>query len=207
MRNVLLKNFQRNLVWVMIILLIGACAPEQAAEDVAPDPTPLVPTLGIPPTATFTPAPTVTPEPETLYLSDGLPEGLIKLDELIGINLSANPDASFWLGPAENAPPGEVLVTVTWVYALAAPFPTLMDNISLNELQAYWLGNPAGAVDALAQLFVPDLLARQLVGVWGAPDETRIQTFQQPPEINVLWEENAWVLLPFEALDPQLKVI
>jgi poly-gamma-glutamate synthesis protein (capsule biosynthesis protein) len=167
----------------------------------------LLPTFGNPPTATPTQDPTATPAPLTLYLSEKLPSELIALDAISGVVISADPTASLWFGPAVEAPSGEVLQTSALVFALAAPFPTLLDDISLDELQAYWLGMTVGRLDAVTRLYVPELLFQVLVERWGTPGEARIQSFQEPPEIAALWEDNAWMLLPFEELNPQLKVI
>jgi poly-gamma-glutamate synthesis protein (capsule biosynthesis protein) len=121
--------------------------------------------------------------------------------------LSTDPGADLWFGPADAASAGEVLGESTWVYALAAPFPTLVDDLSLSELQAYWLGKPEGALDEVAQLYVPGTLVHALGERWGTPDETWVQPYEQPPAVELLWETGAWALIPFEALDPQMKVI
>ncbi|HOM66828.1 MAG TPA: CapA family protein [Brevefilum fermentans] len=189
------------------LLLISACVSEPVFNELPPDPTPLLPTFGNPPTATPTQDPTATPAPLTLYLSEKLPSELIALDAISGVVISADPTASLWFGPAVEAPSGEVLQTSALVFALAAPFPTLLDDISLDELQAYWLGMTVGRLDAVTRLYVPELLFQVLVERWGTPGEARIQSFQEPPEIAALWEDNAWMLLPFEELNPQLKVI
>ncbi len=201
------KIIQISLVVILLLLLISACVPEPVLDELPPDPTPLLPTLGNPPTATPTQVPTATPVPVTLHLSEKLPSELIALDALSGVVISGDPGASLWFGSALEAPSGEVLQTSTLVFALAAPFPTLLDDISLDELQAYWLGMTVGRLDEVTLLYVPELLLQALVEHWGAPGETRIQSFQEPPEIAALWEDNAWILLPFEVLDPQLKVI
>jgi poly-gamma-glutamate synthesis protein (capsule biosynthesis protein) len=201
------KTIQISLVVILTLLLISACVPEPVFNELPPDPTPMLPTPGNPPTATPTQVPTVTPAPVTLHLSEKLPSELIALDAISGVVISADPAASLWFGPAMEAPSGEVLQTSALVFALAAPFPTLLDDISLDELQAYWLGMTVGRLDEVTRLYVPELLFQALVERWGAPDEARIQSFQEPPEIAALWEDNAWILLPFEALDPQLKVI
>ncbi|MDI9565818.1 MAG: CapA family protein, partial [Chloroflexota bacterium] len=207
MYSVSTKIIQISLVVTLSLLLISACVSEPVFNELPPDPTPLLPTFGNPPTATPTQDPTATPAPLTLYLSEKLPSELIALDAISGVVISADPTASLWFGPAVEAPSGEVLQTSALVFALAAPFPTLLDDISLDELQAYWLGMTVGRLDAVTRLYVPELLFQVLVERWGTPGEARIQSFQEPPEIAALWEDNAWMLLPFEELNPQLKVI
>jgi poly-gamma-glutamate synthesis protein (capsule biosynthesis protein) len=136
-----------------------------------------------------------------------LPAGAIELESLGEISLIDDPGAILWFGPEVDAPAGEILGTATWVYALAAPFPTLADEISLSDLQATWLGNRIGVLETVSTLYVPEALAQVLADRWGNPDEDWVQPYQQPPVVEMLWDTNAWALLPFEALDPQLKVI
>ena len=202
-----IKFIRFSLIIVVIILLISACAAETGPETIPPDPTPVLPTLGIPPTATSTPEPTATPEPLTLYVSEAVPQDVIDLDALNDITLSADPDAGLWFGLAENAPPGEIVGVATRVYALAAPFPTLMDDLPLSDLAASWLGTRVEALEGVSALYVPETLVQVLAERWGAPDKVWVRPYQQPPASELLWEDNAWALLSFEVLNPQLKVI
>lgn len=204
MRKRLLTVCQFSLTAMVLLILISACTVEPALEVHPPDPTPLLPTLGILPT----PTPTATPQPLTLYLADGLPPGMISLEALGEVSLSDDPGAVLWFGPGADVPDDvEILLTATQVYALAAPFPTLMDDVPLSDLQAYWLGEPQGALAAVTALYVPDALLQTLTQRWGNPDPARVHVGEEPPAIETLWETGAWALIPFDSLDPQLKVI
>ncbi|MFU8827346.1 MAG: CapA family protein [Brevefilum sp.] len=208
MRKRILTVCQTSLTAMILFMLISACAVEPTLETLPPDPTPLVTTLGIPPTATPAPTPTATSQPLTLHLAGGLPSGMVRMDALGEISLSADPGADMWFGPADATPDGsEVLYTTSWVYGLVAPFPTLTDDVPLSDLQAYWLGDPQGALEAVPTLYVPDTLALALSQRWGNPDPARVQIGEEPPAVETLWETGAWALFPFEMLNPQLKVI
>lgn len=162
-----------------------------------------------PPITSTEPTPTQTPidKPLTLFISNLVPAEIIDRGQLIDVRLTDDPSADLWLGLGINAPGGEVLSTSTWVYALTAPFPTLVDDISTNDLQAYWQGNLENSLSAVPKIYVPKVLALGLEEKWGKPDPVRIERYQSPPEVDVLWESRAWAILPFDELNPRLKVI
>jgi poly-gamma-glutamate synthesis protein (capsule biosynthesis protein) len=136
-----------------------------------------------------------------------VPMEVISQADLQEIQRSTEADATLWFGPQTAAPQGERLASLNWVYALAAPFPTLVDDISLVDLKAYWLGNPDALATSVTRLYVPEALFQVLRDRWGASDPALIEPYQNSPEIEVLWETDAWIILSFDALDPKLKVI
>ncbi len=203
------------LLLIILGLLIAGCATSQGttlttdlpkasstAESTTPAQTAAVPTAAIA-EATTTP----TPANPTLYIAEPLPQGILSTQDLSNITLSDSPQASLWFGLAEDAPAGEILHTSEWVYALAAPFPTLRDDVSSADLQSLWQGSPASDFTSPSRLYVPDELAASLSAAWGAPSDVTTLTYQSLPEIDTLWDENAWVILPFDALTPRLKVL
>ena len=196
------------LVVMLLIAILAACSNFQGLENDVDDQVPQDPTATSPAAdPTQLPVPTATKVPASLYLSDLLPAAVVAREALAGIFVSDDQGADFWFGFELDAPPGEVLYTSTWVYVLAAPFPTLTDNVSWDDLRAYWLGEPAGVFASVTRLYVPKSVLPVLEHHWGIPDADLVEAYQDPPEIDGLWEENAWVILPFEALEPTLKVI
>ncbi len=158
-------------------------------------------------TASPSASPSSTPQPLSLYLDGSLPDGMINLEETNTIVLGDEAKAALWLGERSQAPDGRTLGSATWVYALAAPFPTLRDDIELSALQAFWHGDQEETLSQVGRLFVPKVLKDALEIRWGTPDRFAISFYQDVPETDRLWEENAWAILPFDALDPRLKVI
>jgi poly-gamma-glutamate synthesis protein (capsule biosynthesis protein) len=90
-----------------------------------------------------------------------------------------------------------------WVYAVAAPFRTLQDDISLADLHALW---QAGGLVLDAET------AAVLRGWWGEP-ETAATIIPTAELINALWDRQSGydtpvlTILPFEQLEPRLKVL
>ena len=196
------------LVALLLTTVLAACSSTQRTDLGVEDQVFLSPTAAstsaLP---TLTPIPTATKAPASLYLSDLLPAAVVERESLADILLNDAQGADLWFGFEFDAPPGEILHTSTWVYALAAPFPTLMDDISWDDLGAYWLGEPADGLASVTRLYVPSAVLVVLEQHWGIPDDDLVEVYQDLPEIDELWEANAWVILPFEALEPTLKVI
>jgi poly-gamma-glutamate synthesis protein (capsule biosynthesis protein) len=196
----------RCLLLLLAVVLVGCAGALQPAVDVS-NPTETLPTVTATHLVTLTPTPTPTAVPVTLFVSDAVPNDVIDWDRLPGVQRSDSQTAALWLGPAVDALAGEVLSVSSWVYALAAPFPTLVDDITLSDLQAYWSGNPEGDLTSVPVLYVPEMLVWELSESWGAPDISLVEPYPNSPEIDLLWDTNAWVILPFEQLEPKLKVI
>ena len=150
------------------------------------------------------PSPTPIEDPLTIYIEETTPDGIFQKDNL---PLANDRDAALWFGLADGAPEGEILTTAEVIYAIAAPFPTLTDDINLAVLQAFWRGTPMLDMTEVTKLYVPVelgvVLARQLGNF--APD--LVTLVDSPPNPEKLWDENAWAILPFDKLDPMLKVI
>jgi len=143
-------------------------------------------------TAISTPTDIAQNGPVSLYLDETLPSGLIKVESASNITLSGEEEASLWLGPVSKAPQGEVLITVTWVYVLAAPFPTLTDNVTSSDLEMYWQGSMENALSSASKLYLPESLVKILDALWGDHDSSRVETYKDMPDSEVLWDINAW---------------
>ena len=215
MKNQLHRTIRSLLFLIIIIFFVSACSDNFASKAnvndlqvVAKPDNNLNNSSDITESANSPlPTQTSTSEPLRFFISSLVPAEAIEREKLQGIQLLDDPTADFWFGPGAIAPEGEVLRTATWVYALTAPFPTLTDDISSDDLKAYWLGKSEGVMDAIPQIFVPKLLASELEEKWGKPDPIRINRYQNIPEIDMLWETHSWAILPFENLDPALKVV
>lgn len=139
--------------------------------------------------------------------------------------------ASWWLSPAlpevfrarltlplgaplvEDSDQANLLLSVNegeiishWVYALVAPFPTIIDEVSLDDLQAAWRGQ------ASSPFSVPLLLSAETEAVfsawWGAPDDGAVQVEPASDLLQTAWSSRpAWALIPFEELQPKWKVL
>lgn len=187
-------------------------------EQVAATPVPETATATLSPTAeptaTATPAPTATPTPAYQTLRLAAEEALATydpaaLESLAALDLheqgyaleaASEGDATHWLrlAPADQAPPAgdDVYSLGLRVYAPVAPFATLRDEISLEELQQRWAGQGA--------LLMSQEAAALFAAAWGpgAP-----QIVAEGELLAALQADGEAVgLLPFDALVPTFKV-
>lgn len=85
-----------------------------------------------------------------------------------------------------------------WSYVVAAPFPTIADEISLGALQAAWRGEGE-------TLFVAPDTAALFTALWGAG---AAQIVPAEALVEQLWAARpALALTPFEQLQPELKAL
>lgn len=197
----------------LLTLHLAGCAP--APDAPSPQPTAAATTAAPsppPPTATASPqpnlTPTNTPPPLSLFIAESVPPGIINRQPFSDRLTSEAAGATLWFGPGANAPPGEVLVSAAWVYALTAPFPTLTDDISLAALKSFWKTGQTEALAGLQSLSVPASLLLILEERWGQPAHGAVHSLSTNLDPESLWEQpGAWAIVPFENLDPRLKVI
>jgi hypothetical protein len=164
----------------------------------APSPSPL-------PTSQPAPPPSPTVAPTRVWLAPYLPEKMLSSIVLPdGYALADTPDTAdvaLRVGDQILAP------ALHWVYALVAPFPTVPDGITSQELQAYWKGD---SVDKIIE--APFLMDSGTLGVltsmWGSPAANAVQELPADQLVDFAWSHQpSWAIIPFEALEPRWKVL
>ncbi len=152
------------------------------------------------PTATITPTPTVPPE-IPVWIPDWVPTGI-----------SASIDLPYPYVYAENENESAIRISTfkkdvpdyLWVFALVAPFPTITDGISLEQLKAIWIG----ASDAPQQILVDKSTDFIFSQVWGESNSEKIRVANVEEMLATAWsEKNTWAILPFEKITPRWKVL
>ena len=102
---------------------------------------------------------------------------------------------------------GEADAGSTWVYALVAPFPTVPDAVTFNQLSASWKGTPAGPFAGQPLLMDPSTLAA-FTTLWGEPAPGAVKTIGADQLVEAAWEQRpSWAIVPFENLNPRWKVL
>jgi poly-gamma-glutamate synthesis protein (capsule biosynthesis protein) len=173
-----------------VLALAAACAPQPAASTSAPAPTV---TLASPSAAPTTPPPILTPGFLGVLYSDAVPQALREQVEAADIPFHA----SMRLDVAQ---PGDTGTRFRWVYALAAPFPTVRDGVTSDELRSLWT---SGGIP----LLMAESTRRAFTAQWGEPASGSVRSVAEDQLLDLAWKESAWAILPFESLDPKWKVL
>lgn len=183
---------------IVLSLVLGACGglvqPVSPTQSSLPSATPSL-------APTFTPVvPTPTAMPPAVWIDPRLPEKILAdlgdMPSVVRVTNKEEASLSFTIV-------GEQPVS-TWVFALAAPFATVTDDVSIESFLAFWQSN----ADFPARVLVmPPAMFDTLKLRYGNPrgdvrllDERNLLTFCQT-------NDNAWAIVPFEKLEPKWKVI
>ncbi len=165
----------------------------------------LTPSATAPPaTPTFTLQPSVTPTPlppAVLSPAPYVPEAVAARAETLLADLPALRSGEIPLDVDGETPVAQ------WIYALAAPFPTVRGGVTMDEFDRLWAGEPLDDGESPVLLMEAQTLGA-LTAFRGEPAEGAVETL--PPEdlLDAAWErESAWAVVPFEALEPRWKVL
>lgn len=212
------NNAARRSIWLLVVLLLTGCnLPGLAAPaptlNATSFPTTL-PTVMIDPTTE--PAPTtaaVEPTTEPTATPVSLPSVWIEpyvpqeirasLSQSEQVIVSDSAEGALRLGiiPSNESQLGR------WIYALVAPFPTITDGVSFDELQRFWRGESEGPFGERPILFSSDTLA-VFRAAWGEPSAGSVEVLSEDELLDYAWEHRpSWAVVPFERLEPRWKVL
>jgi len=94
-----------------------------------------------------------------------------------------------------------------WVYALAAPFYTIPDNVNQQELEELWRGE-RGSLGNISRIYVTESTKEAVSTILGPADESIVTvTSMEAIEDISLDDRQALMILPFDALNKKMKVI
>ncbi len=175
-------------------LLVG-CAPKSTPTAIPASATP---------TATLPAAtPAASPGVHALWISPAVPDPLRVAAETWGLPLARDASqASITL----DLQPGGASGGAQWTYALVAPFPTVMDGVTLEQLQAAWRGSSEEEFASWTMLM--DAATRAaFTEAWGAPG-IHVQVLGDDQLVDAAWKQfPSWAIVPFESVQPRWKVL
>ena len=184
--------------------LIGACA--SATPPPTPEPTP-IPTATPSPTPEPTPTPTLAPR--GVYIDPDMPADLVaRVNGAIAANpldLAIAADASSASVRIGYSAPIDLPAIGQRVFALVAAFPTIVDDVAWAEVDAAWRGAPEHGPLRMTQATYAALSAR-----WSEAASGAVEVVGSDQIVDALWaapRRAAWGIVPFDELDPRLKVL
>lgn len=170
--------------------------------------------LPIPPPATATAPPAggdilgaalTTGGQYTVGAAPGVPEALVQAAQTTVLSV---PELFSWVAVDPTNPAADVLLTINdgrrlagWVYAVAAPFATIADETSWAAVTSGWTSGSS----ELGRLMLDPETAAALSATWGPSSAPQIVG---DDFIGQVWAARpSWIIVPFERLRPEFKVM
>jgi poly-gamma-glutamate synthesis protein (capsule biosynthesis protein) len=144
----------------------------------------------------------------SLYVDPAVPEALQDQIHLPseGREVKDPQQAVFHLEPGDDRE-ADVRFAARWVYALVAPFPTVVDGIRLEDFSVLWKGK-ATDPDFPTALFLSEQTLQAMESLFGPASDDTVHTLPANRIAAETWAtQGAWAIVPFEELDPRWKVI
>jgi capsule synthesis protein PGA_cap len=133
------------------------------------------------------------------FIGDSVPTSLRKQVEGMNVRLDISPT------PVQES---ENEKKIQWVYALVAPFPTVTDGVTADELKLAWKEEEAPASFKGRPLLMEESTLAAFTALWGEPAGGAVRVVAADQLLDTAWTElPAWVIIPFESLDPKWKVL
>ncbi len=165
-------------------------------EQALPTSTPTIP-------ATLKPTPVIESSPNSIWIPSYLPvEFSSQLNLPAEFDLALSPEAGL-----VQLEVGDQHPVSHWVYALVTPYPTIPDQVSLQDIKQSWKGNPSGPF-AGQPLFMDESTFGVFAAWWGEPAPQVVEIASEEELLERAWDQQpSWGILPFESLEPGWKVL
>jgi hypothetical protein len=195
------------------IFLLSACQPSLWGSSLTP--TPILPIMMETPIAAVS-TPTVPPIPATstpaadaphVWAGAAVPPFLGDLISQKGFQITTTDRESTKLFIDITQGDDNTLNISTWTFALVAPFPTLVDDITSQDLLSSWDASSTGPFSGIP-LLVDESTLTTFSTLWGDPAQDAVRVVSTDQLLDTAWSQMpAWAIIPFEAVEPKWKVL
>ncbi len=156
------------------------------------------------PTSTF-----ITPTLQGLWISTSLPGQLLsaisKIDTPQAVDESTAALVLRQISSSESAQ--NLIHESDWLFALAAPFFTVRDGVTSEQLLQIWCGEASDDLSTI-QLEMDDSTFAAFTILWGDPSSAAVRIKPADELLSDTWAgSNVWALIPFESITPKYKVL
>ena len=185
---------------ILPAIFISACASQlQPAATPLPQVTQNTPTIN-----SSVEIVTFTPAPAGLHIGDSVPPAL--REQFTSWDLPANVRVHLDVSPSIQSNSTET--KIQWIYALVAPFPTVKDGVTFDELHLAWTEGTAPVPFRGLPLLMDESTLAAFTVLWDAPSAESVRVVPSDQLLDVAWTENpSWAIIPFESLEPRWKVL
>jgi poly-gamma-glutamate synthesis protein (capsule biosynthesis protein) len=196
-----------KLVFFLVLTLVFSSCSGQT-PPINPSPVFVLFTPTIMPEAIATSIPTSTPSKtvETL-IGDSVPRML--REQVQTLNLPNTAGLTLDISVNSNSESTLNAIQIQWVYVLAAPFPTVRDGVTFDELRSAWNGNATPNLFNGQPLLMDESTLAAFTALWGAPASGSVRSVgaSRSQLLDTAWSDSTWAIIPFESLTPRWKVL
>jgi len=145
---------------------------------------------------------------QSIWISDSVPTQLKQNFQDIGIPFTSNRDQATIRLENETNEPQQSALSSSWIYAIVAPFPTEIDEITSTQLKQTWLGDPSSTIDGIP-IWMEESTRNAFASIWGPPGlNSAIKTAKTGRLLESTWENQpSFAIIPFEEVEPRWKVL
>jgi hypothetical protein len=206
-----INTIKRIIFIIVASLLLASCSIggtptiNQATTTPGNTNTPEAPVQTAAPTVRSSPTPSPTQPQVTIWLPEYLPD---KMRAAISLPEGYNSATAMESADVILSVDTQGLPTASqWSYALVAPFPTVADGVSLDELRGAWAGMPSVTFNN-SPLLMDASTVEVLRAMWGEPGPQSVKVLPGDQILDEAWSNRpSWAIVPFEMLEPRWKVL
>jgi len=146
--------------------------------------------------------------PPKLFLHPGLPKALMAEFDLSNFDIVTDEaDAELRILVSEGSTTVQAEDETSWIFAVAAPFYTIQDEISASNLSKLWLGESPNDTSFDKIMLTAETKAA-MITLFGQPDESVVNVIESGDYESWAASTDPFLaILPFEALTPRWKVL
>ena len=121
-----------------------------------------------------------------MHIGDSVPLAL--REQITSLDLPAN--ASVHLDISSSVQSNSAKTKIQWIYALVAPFPTVKDGVTFDELHLAWTEGTAPAPFSGIPLLMDQATLAAFTALWDAPAAGSVRVVPSDQLLDVAWAEN-----------------
>ena len=145
-----------------------------------------------------------TPSPAGVQIGNSVP--LLLREQITSLDLPAS--SSVQLDISSSVQSDSAQTKIQWIYTLVAPFPTVKDGVTFDELHLAWTEGTAPAPFSGIPLLMDQATLAAFTALWDAPAAESVRVVPSDRLLDVAWTEtSSWAIIPFESLEPRWKVL
>src|SRR5687768_17203817 len=141
-----------------------------------------------------------TPTPNDPFIGDAVPRTLREQFEGMNVHLDISTSLTQELQSKKTE--------FQWLYALVAPFPTVRDGVTFDELHLAWSEGTVSTPFNGMPLLMEETTLAAFTALWDEPATGAVRVVSADRLLDTAWSEiPAWAIIPFESLQPKWKVL